>query len=82
MLFILSIVCLIIGIAWIVTVLLRSARDIGNGIDAPKNETGIERRGKLWWTLVIPLSVASGVVVLAFVGIAVYFMLHPGAAPK
>ncbi len=79
MLFILSIVCLIIGIIWAVTILLISARDIGNGTDAPQNQTEIEKRGKLWWTLVIPLSIASGIVVLAFVGIAVYFMLHPGA---
>lgn len=45
MLFIFSIVCLIFGIVWVVTVLLRSALDFGYGTNAPQNQTGIEKCG-------------------------------------
>lgn len=74
----LFLLCLVIGIYCFVRTVVRSARVVV----APQTEVQRENRSKLWWSLGVPLTIAASIIVVTFIGMAVYFAFHPESAPK
>ena len=73
----LFLLCLLIGIYFIVRTIVRSAFNTGRVIVAPQNEEQRETRSKLWWSLGLPISIAVGIFFIAVIGTGVYEAFHP-----